>query len=82
MINGQELIKNLEAGKLKIGALIIEYNENKKLINSFIITKFRDYKFFDVWVLISTSKNEMNLTGVFVEYFQFLNSFQYKVIGK
>ena len=82
MINGQELIKNLEAGKLKIGALIIEYNENKKLINSFIITKFRDYEFFDVWVLISTSKNEMNLTGVFVEYFQFLNSFQYKVIGK
>ena len=82
MINGQELIKNLEAGKLKIDALIIEYNENKKLINSFIITKFRDYKFFDVWVLISTSKNEMNLTGVFVEYFQFLNSFQYKVIGK
>ena len=82
MINGQELIKNLEAGKLKIGALIIEYNENKKLINSFIITKFRDDEFFDAWVLISTSKNEMNLTGVFVEYFQFLDTFQYKVISK
>ena len=82
MINGQKLTKILKAGKLKIGALIMEYNLNKKLVNGFIITKFRDDEFFDAWVLISTSKNEMNLTGVFVEYFQFLNSFQYKVIGK
>ena len=47
MINGQELIKNLEVGKLKIGTLIVEYNENKKLVNSFIITKFRGDMFFD-----------------------------------